>query len=75
MTEVQNFVAMLARAGKGRKEIKSLVDTAYGDMVMLKSQINRIIKAVKDGKNTADQCHSSTMKTKRTSDILHLSPP
>jgi hypothetical protein len=43
MTEVHNFVAALARAGKGRKEIKSLVDTAFSDMAMSKSQINRII--------------------------------
>jgi hypothetical protein len=31
MTEVRNFIAALARAGKGCKEIKSLVDAAYGD--------------------------------------------
>jgi hypothetical protein len=55
MTEVRNFVAALARAGKGCKEIKLLVDAAYGDMAMSKSQINVIIKAVKEGKNTADQ--------------------
>ncbi len=54
MTEVRNFVAVLARARKGRKEIKSLVDAAYGDTAISKSQINRIIKAVKEGKNTAD---------------------
>ncbi len=70
MTEVRNFVAALARTGKGCKEIKLLVDAAYGDMAMSKSQINRIIKAVKEGKNTADQRHSSTKKTKRTGDVL-----
>jgi histone-lysine N-methyltransferase SETMAR len=70
MTEVQNFVAALARAGKGRKEIKSLVDVAYSDMAMSKSQINRIIKVVKEGKNTSDQRHSSAKKTKRTGDVL-----
>jgi hypothetical protein len=47
MTEVRNFVAALARTGKGCKEIKLLVDAAYGDTAMSKSQINRIIKAVK----------------------------
>jgi hypothetical protein len=70
MTEVQNFVAALARTRKGRKEIKSLVDVAYGDMAMSKSQINRIIKAVKEGKTTADQRHSRAKKMKRTSDVL-----
>jgi hypothetical protein len=55
MTEVRNFVAALARAGKGCKEIKLLVDAAYGDTAMSKSQINCIIKAVEVGKNTADQ--------------------
>jgi hypothetical protein len=70
MTEVRNFVAALARARKGCKEIKLLVDAAYGDTAMSKSQINRIIKAVKEGKNTTDQCHSSAKKTKRSGDVL-----
>jgi hypothetical protein len=70
MTEVRNFVAALARAGKGRKEIKSLVDAAYGGSAMSKSQINRIINAVKEGKNTADQRHSNAKKTKRTGNVL-----
>jgi hypothetical protein len=70
MTEVRNFVATLARARKGSKDIKSLVDAAYGDKAMSKRQINRIIKAVKDGKNTADRRHSSAKKTNRTGNIL-----
>ncbi len=70
MTKVRNFVAALARAGKGCKEIKLLVDAAYGDTAMLKSRINCIIKAVKEGKNTADQRHSSAKKTKLTGDVL-----
>ncbi len=37
---------------------------------MSKSHINRIIKAVKEGKNTADQRHSSAKKTKRTGDVF-----
>ncbi len=43
MTEVRNFVAALARTGKGCKEIKMLVDAVYGDTAMSKSQINRFI--------------------------------
>jgi hypothetical protein len=37
MTEVRDFVAALARTGKGCKEIKMLVDAAYGDTAMSKS--------------------------------------
>jgi hypothetical protein len=70
MTEVCKFVAALARARKGRKEIKPLVDAAYGDKALSISQINRIIKAVKEGKNTPDQHHSSVKKTKRTGGVL-----
>jgi hypothetical protein len=47
MTEAQNFVAALARARKSRKDIKPLVDAAYGDKSLNVSQINRTIKAVK----------------------------
>ncbi len=47
-----------------------LVDAAYGDTAMSKSQINRIIKAVKEGKNTSDQLHSSAKKTKWNGDVL-----
>jgi hypothetical protein len=50
MMEVHNFVAMLARAGKGSKDIKSSVNAAFGDKAMSKSQINCIIKAVKECK-------------------------
>jgi hypothetical protein len=70
MTELRDFVAALARAGKSCKEIKPLIDRAYGDRNLSVSQINRIIKAVKDGKNTSDQRHSNAKKTKRTADIV-----
>jgi hypothetical protein len=40
MTEVWDFVAVLARARKSRKEIKPLVDAAYGDKALSISQIN-----------------------------------
>jgi hypothetical protein len=42
MMEVHNFVAMLARAGKGQKDIKLLDDVAYGDKALSINQINRI---------------------------------
>jgi hypothetical protein len=50
MTEVRDFIAALARAGKSQKEIKPLLDVAYGDKIMSISQINWIIKAVKEWK-------------------------
>jgi hypothetical protein len=62
MTEVRNFVTALARAGKSRKEIKPLVDATHRDKTLSKSQINCIIKAVKEGKNTLDQHHSNAKK-------------
>jgi DNA-binding transcriptional regulator YhcF (GntR family) len=70
MTEVRDFVAALARAGKSRKEIKPLVDAAYGDKTLSRSQINRRIKAVKEGKSTSDQRYSNAKKTKRTEDVV-----
>jgi hypothetical protein len=70
MTEVRDFVATLPRAGKSSKEIKPLVDAACGDKPLSISQINRIIKAVKDGKSTSDQRHSNAKKTKRTGNVV-----
>jgi hypothetical protein len=46
------------------------VDAADGDKTLSISQINRIIKAVKEGKNTSDLPQSSTKKTKRTGNAL-----
>ncbi len=50
MTEVKDFIAAFhARAGKSCKEIKQLVDAAYSDKTLSISQINCIIKDVKEG--------------------------
>jgi hypothetical protein len=70
MTEVRDFVTTLVRAGKSQKEIKPLVDAAYGDKALSRIQIKCIIKAVKEGKNNLDQRHSSMKKMKRTGNIL-----
>jgi len=69
MTEVRDFIAALARAGKRQQEIKILVDAAYGDKSLSISQINRIIKAVNDGKSTSDQSNSNSKKT-RTAQVV-----
>jgi hypothetical protein len=74
MTEVRYFVAALARAGKSQKEIKPLVDAAYGDKTLSKSQINRIIKAVKEVKLTSDQRYSNAKKPSGLRTLWPLSP-
>jgi hypothetical protein len=63
MREVHDFIAALERVGKSQKDIKPLVDAAWGDNAFSISQINCIVKAVKEGKNTSDQRHSSAKKT------------
>ena len=47
-----------------------MVDSAYGVKSLSNSQINHIIKAVKEGKNTSDQQHSNGKKMTRTADII-----
>jgi hypothetical protein len=47
MTATRNSVAMLDRAEKRQQEIKSLIDSTYGDKKMSYSDINCLIKAVK----------------------------
>jgi hypothetical protein len=70
MMEARNFIAALAKAGKSRKDIKPLVDATYGDNPLLISQINQIIKAVKEGKLTFDQRHSNTKQQKWTANVV-----
>jgi hypothetical protein len=47
-----------------------LVDAAYGDKTLSISQINRIIKAVKEGKTTVDLGHSNPKQTRKTDDVM-----
>ncbi len=47
MTAARNSVAMLDRAEKRQQEIKSLIDSTYGDKNRSYSDINCLIKAVK----------------------------
>jgi len=70
MTKVRDFVAGLARAGKPFGEIKNTTVAAYGDKALTRSQIYKIIKAVKDGENTEDQRHLNAKKTTRTLDLV-----
>jgi histone-lysine N-methyltransferase SETMAR len=55
MSPIRDFVAGLARAGKGFKEIEKTILAAFKDVSLKKTQIYEIIKQVKKGKLTADQ--------------------
>jgi hypothetical protein len=70
MTQVRDFLASLARAGKSAAEIQKLADAAYGDKSLGLCSIYLIIKKVKVGENTNKQRHLSAKKIKRTADIV-----
>ena len=70
MTKVREFVAGLARAEKGKKEIKETADIAFPGQSLSESQINCIIRAVKMGENTDDQRRFNSKKTVRTADLV-----
>lgn len=70
MSTVHDFVAALARAGKGFAEIQDTTRKAYGDLALKKTAIYDIIKKVRDGKPTADQRHCNAKKTKRSPDVV-----
>ncbi len=75
MTGTHNFVADLARAGKGYQEIKEMVYAAYGDQSLQKTAIYAIIKKVKAGESTANMRHMNPKKTVRLRSSSPLSPP
>ena len=70
MTRVRDFVADLARAGKGFLEIKKTVETVYGDKALKKTAIYAILKKVKAGENTDDQRHLNPKKRSQTPNII-----
>ena len=70
MTGVRNFVAGLARAGKGYGEIQETVNAAFGDLALKKAAIYKIMKKVKAGGDTADQRYQNPVKTKRTAALI-----
>jgi hypothetical protein len=75
MTAVRDFLADLARAGKSQKEIKPLVDVAYGDKIMSIGQINLIIKAVKEGKKPQTSNTPPQRRQSRPARSWHVSLP
>jgi hypothetical protein len=70
MTRVRDFVADLARAGKGYLEIKETIEAAYGDKALKKTAIYAIISKVKKGETTEDQRHLNSKKTVRTPALI-----
>ena len=70
MTRPHDFAVDLAKAGKGFKEIKELVDRVYGSKGLKKTAIYEIIKKVKAGQNTDDLRRFNPKKTKRTADKI-----
>ena len=57
----------LAKGGKSFGDIKKLVDDVYGDMALKKTQIYKILKQVKMGKNRRG---FTKQKTKMTADLI-----
>ena len=55
MTRVHDFVVDLAKAGKDFKAIKEMVDKAYPDSALKRTQIYQLIKTVKEGGDTTDR--------------------
>ena len=57
----------LAKGGKGFGDIKKLLDDVYGDKALKKTQIYKILKQVKMGKNWRG---FTKQKTKMTADLI-----
>ena len=70
MTRPHDFAADLAKAGKGFKEIKELVDSVYGIKGLKKTAFYDIINKVKAGNNTDDQRRFIAKETKRTAEKI-----
>jgi hypothetical protein len=49
--KIRDFITALAKTRRTRKEIKQFINAAYMDKALPISQINQIIKAVKEGKS------------------------
>ena len=70
MGKVRDFVAGLARAGKDFGEIEDTVKKSFGDKLVNRATIYRIMKSVKDGKNTDNQCKFNATKPNRTQSLI-----
>ena len=67
VTCVHNFICDLAKAVK---EIMEIVEAAYPGQGLSSSQVYRLIKCIKEGKDTTDKRGKDTTKTFRTADFI-----
>lgn len=70
MTRVKNFVIDLARAGKNAKEIKTIVEAAYGVNAISRSQVFKILAIFREGKDTSDMRAQNPKKTRWTVEMI-----
>ena len=70
MGKVIDFMAGLARAGKDFSEIEDTVKKSFGDKSVNRATIYRIMKSVKNGKNTDNQCKFNATKIKRNQSLI-----
>ena len=66
MTRIHDFVCDLAKADKSVKEIREIIESAYPGQGLSLSQVYRLIKDVKDGKDTTDMRGRNKPKTAMT---------
>ena len=70
MTRVHNFTCDLARAGKSVREIMATVEEAYPGEGLSLSQVYRLIKTVKEGKDDKDKRGKDNTKTIRKANLI-----
>jgi hypothetical protein len=67
---VRDFVADLARAGKGFTEIKKTVEAAYGTGARVLLKFTELLSSQGPEENTGDQCHLNPKKTICTANLI-----
>ena len=70
MTAVWDFVVNLARAGHSANSILENVQKAFGPNFMGKTQVYKILAAVTDNKEMADQRAGNAVKTVQTAEVI-----
>ena len=70
LTAVRDFVVNLARAGHSAKPILENVQKAFGPNAIGKTQFYKILAAVKDNKEMANQRAGNAVKTVRTAKVV-----
>ena len=70
MGDARSFVARLAMAGKGFKDIKHLTDLAFGDQTLKRTQIYTIMKTVREGGEILEDRRGGHREKKRTASLI-----